>query len=114
MIRHCAPEFLPLGRMMLYNVTIAIDKPEEARWLIWMRDRHIPAVLNTGYFTDFKMYKVLQDQGDDSTSYSLQFFATSIKNVIVYLETAAPAIMQELQLEFKDQHVAFQTLLEEI
>lgn len=100
--------------MMLYNVTIAIDKPEETRWLIWMRDRHIPAVMNTGYFSSCKMYKVLHEQAENSVSYSVQFFAPDIKNVIAYLETAAPAIMEELRFEFNDRHVAFQTLLEEI
>src|SRR5690349_8057948 len=55
---------LPLGRMLLYNVTVGIDKVLEAEWLIWMRDQHIPAVMATGYFKEYKMYKVLHDQGE--------------------------------------------------
>jgi hypothetical protein len=103
-----------LGRMMLYNVTIGIDKAVEAEWLTWMRDHHIPAVMATGYFYDYKMYKVLHDQGEETTSYSVQFFAPSIKNVVAYLELSAPVIMNELKTEFRDRHVAFQTLLEEV
>ena len=100
--------------MLLYNVTVGIDKTVEAEWLIWVRDHHIPAVLATGYFVDCKMYKVLHDQGEDTTSYSVQFFAESINEVATYLDTAAPAIMEAMRAAFRDRHVAFQTLLEEI
>jgi hypothetical protein len=100
--------------MLLYNVTVGIDKAVEAEWLIWMRDRHIPVVLATGYFKDFKMYKVLHDQGEDTTSYSVQFFAESIEDVLAYLEKAAPVIMEALRVAFRDRHVVFQTLLEEV
>jgi len=100
--------------MLLYNVTIAIDKVVEPEWLIWMRDQHIPAVLATGYFKDCKMYKVLHDEGEDNTSYSVQFFATNIEAVVAYLDNAAPAIMEALRAKFKNRHVVFQTLLEEV
>jgi len=100
--------------MLLYNMTVGIDKAAEAEWLIWMRDQHIPAVLGTGYFKDCKMYKVLHDQGEDTTSYSVQFFADTIEDVLAYLEKAAPVSMEALKIAFKDRHVVFQTLLEEI
>jgi hypothetical protein len=100
--------------MLLYNVTVGIDKSLESEWLIWMRNEHIPAVLGTGYFQDCKMYKVLHDQGEDTTSYSVQFFAKGIEEVLAYLEQAAPAIMEKLRAKYKDRHVVFQTLLEEV
>jgi len=100
--------------MLLYNVTVGIDKSLEAEWLIWMRDQHIPAIMATGYFKEYKMYKVLHDQGEDTTSYSVQFFAETIEEVLAYLEKSAPRIMEELRTTFKDRHVAFQTLLDEV
>jgi len=100
--------------MLLYNVTVGIDKAIEAEWLIWMRDKHIPVVLATGYFKGYKMYKVLHDQGEDTTSYSVQFFAERIEDVLAYLEKNAPAITEIHRARFKDRHVVFQTLLEEV
>lgn len=100
--------------MLLYNVTIGIDKAVEAEWLVWMRDRHIPAILATGYFSSCKMYKVLHDQEEETNSYSVQFFAEAIENVVAYLEKAAPPIMAELRAKFINRHVVFQTLLEEV
>jgi hypothetical protein len=100
--------------MFLYNVTIGIDKGVEEEWLQWMTDHHIPRVMETGYFLDSKVYKVIHDQNEESTSYSFQFFAPSIKHVVTYLDLEAPAIMDELMKRYRNRHVAFQTLLEEM
>jgi hypothetical protein len=100
--------------MFLYNITIGIDKNAEEEWLQWMQDVMIPLIMETGYFKESKIFKVLHDQSEESTSYSFQFFAPSIKHVVNYLDIEAPAIMKELQSRYRDRHVAFQTLLEEI
>ena len=45
--------------MLLYNVTISINKSHEADWVQWMKENHIPKVLNTGMFTGHQFYIVL-------------------------------------------------------
>jgi hypothetical protein len=101
--------------MLLYNVTIGIDRSAEQEWLQWMKTHYIPAVLNTAMFLDSKIYKVLHDDENEATvSYSVQFFAESIAKVSEYLEKYEPALGAELLLKFKDRHVAFRTLLEEV
>ena len=100
--------------MLLYNVTIGIDKDVEAEWLQWMQDNHIPNVMKTGMFVDFKMYRVLHDQEDGTISYSVQYFARSIDEVQQYLEVFAPRLIEEHRVRFMNKHVAFRTLLEEV
>jgi len=100
--------------MFLFNNTIGIDRVVEQRWLSWMKETHIPVVMSTGLFTEFKIYKVLHENEDDTVSYSIQFFSISIDNVQQYLEKFAPAHIAEIQKEFKNRHVAFRTLLQEI
>jgi hypothetical protein len=100
--------------MFLYNVTVGIDADIEQEWVLWMKTTHIPDVLKTGLFVDYKFYKVLHDNGDGSISYSVQYFATSLDNVVLYLEKFAPALVEEHRQKFRDKHVAFQTLLEEV
>jgi hypothetical protein len=100
--------------MFLYNVTVGIDKDVEQEWLLWMKEEHIPEVMKTGMFLEFKMYKVLHDQDDDNVSYSIQFFAQTINHVTFYFEKFAPALLGKLRTRFLDKHVAFMTLLEEI
>ena len=41
--------------MIIYNVTISIDKEMEKTWIDWMKSTHIPDVMNTGMFLDCKI-----------------------------------------------------------
>jgi len=100
--------------MLLYNETVGIDKEIEQEWLVYMRDKHIQNVLNTGLFVDWKMYKVLHDQEDGTISYSIQFFAKSIEDIQQYLEVFAPVLIEEHRKKFHNRHVTFRTLLEEM
>jgi hypothetical protein len=100
--------------MLLYNVTVGIDKDVELEWLQWMKQHHIPNVLQTGMFIEAKIFKVLHDQEDGTTSYSVQYFARSIDEVQQYLEVFAPKLIEEHRQRFLNKHVAFRTLLQEI
>jgi hypothetical protein len=100
--------------MLLYNVTVGIDKDIEEEWLQYMREKHIPDVLKTGMFVSNKLYKVLHDQEDGTISYSIQYFAKSIEHVNQYLEVFAPVLIEQHKKRFANKHVAFRTLLEEV
>jgi hypothetical protein len=100
--------------MLLYNVTVGVDKDAEEEWLQYMREKHIKDVLNTGLFVESKMYKVLQDGDEGTISYSIQYFARSIEDVQRYLEVFAPVLVEEHRKRFQNRHVAFMTLLDEV
>lgn len=99
--------------MLLYNVTVGLDKDIEQEWVKWMKQKHIPDVIKTGMFMSAKMYKVLHDQEDNSVSYSVQYFARSIENVQQYLDVFAHSLREEQKQRFPN-NVAFRTLLEEV
>lgn len=99
--------------MVLYNVTVGIDADVETEWLGWMKTEHIPAVMNTGMFLEYKIFKVLSQDEEASSSYSIQYFAESVDKVVEYLNTHAPKLVEEHMSRYKDKHVAFRTLLEE-
>lgn len=99
--------------MLLYNVTIGIDKDIETEWIQWMKEQYIPVVMQTNKFVNWKMYKVLHDEDDRSVSYSVQYFANTIEDVVQFVEKIEPELNKVHQQRFKDRHVAFRTLLEE-
>ena len=100
--------------MILYNVTFGIDKEIEPEWVIWMKEKHIPDILNTGIFTGHKFYKVLTHEDVGTSSYCVQYFTPSIVHFNQYLEKFAPLFVEEHRQRFKNRHVAFNTLLEEV
>jgi hypothetical protein len=100
--------------MLLYNVTFGIDKVIETEWILWIKDHYLPTIMSTGLFIEYKMYKVLTHDDEASVSYSVQCFANNIEDVLKYLNDYAPLITELHREKFKDRHVAFNTLLDEI
>ena len=47
--------------MIIYNVTISIDKDVENHWLDWMKNTHIPDVMQKELFIDCKISRVLEE-----------------------------------------------------
>ncbi len=100
--------------MILYNVTINIDKDVEAEWLDWMKSTHIPDVMATGMFVRNEFYKLLGEIDNNGITYSVQYFAKSMAEVDLYLEKYAYELRKELLEKYKDKHVAFRTVLEAV
>lgn len=100
--------------MFLYNVTIGIDKDIETEWVLWVKQNYMPAMMATGLFVDCKLYRVVTHEDEGSVSYSIQVFAQNIENVVSYLNQYTATIIEGHRLKFKDKHVAFNTLLEEM
>ena len=100
--------------MLIYNVTVGVDKAIEAEWLSWMKTEHIPRVMRTGMFVENKMYKVLTHDDEASVSYAIQYRATNLDSVQRYLEDFAPALRAEVQEKFGSRQAAYRTLLEEV
>lgn len=100
--------------MLLYNVTIGVDRDIEQEWLVWMKSTHIPEVMKTGLFTSNRIYKVMTHEEGDAASYAIQYFTPSLDNFQNYLENFAPALREEGQKKFGLKQVAYRTLLEEV
>lgn len=100
--------------MVLYNVTVNIEKDVEMEWLHWMRTNHIPKVLATGYFESNKIMRLLNETENTDTTYSVQYFAKNLTVLEEYLENHAQAFVNEHMEKFKYKHVAFMSVLEEV
>ncbi len=100
--------------MFLYNVTVGIDKEIEKDWVTWIKQNYLPAVTATGYFTESKIYRIVTHDDENSVSYSIQLFAHRIEDVVQYLAQHTDTIIEAHRLRFKDRHVVFNTLLEEL
>ena len=100
--------------MLLYNVTVSINKTIEADWVKWMQEVHIPHVLATGMFTGHQFYKVLSHDDPSTSSFCTMYFVLTLDNFSKYLNDFAPALRQETDQRYLGQYAAFRTLLEEV
>ena len=100
--------------MLIYNVTVSINKTHEAEWVQWMKQVHIPHVLNTGLFTQHQFYKVLSHDDEATSSFCTMYYVERLNNFERYLNEFAPALRAEVDQKFGGQYAAFRTLLEEV
>ena len=100
--------------MIVYNVTVKVELAIHDQWLEWMKQKHIPDVLATGYFVDNKIMRLLEEDNSDSFTYAIQYRCLDISNYMTYKEICAPGLQKEVTEKFGESFVAFRTLLKEL
>ncbi|HWB63390.1 MAG TPA: DUF4286 family protein [Chitinophagales bacterium] len=100
--------------MIIYNVTVKIDLSVHDVWLLWMKEDHIPRVMQTGCFTGYKIFRILEEDTTDGISYSIQYSTETISNYFTYQQQFAPALQKETQDNFPGKYMVFRTLLKEV
>ena len=100
--------------MVLYNITVNVQHDVEEEWITWMQAHHIPDVMGTGFFKEYRFYRLLLEDQSGGTNYSLQFFAEEMKDINQYLEVHAPALRASHENRFKNKQASFRSLLEEV
>jgi hypothetical protein len=100
--------------MIIYNVTVKVDLNVHDLWLRWIKDEHIPRVLETGCFIQNKMYRVLQEDETDGITYAIQYFTDNISNYFDYQNNFAAKLQKEGLDLFPGKYTAFRTILKEV
>lgn len=101
--------------MILYNVTVSVDKEVELEWLNWMKEVHIPEVLKTGHFISHRMLRLLNDQPDATgPTYAIQYELSTMGHLDEYLQKQAPALQQKHLERFGQRCIAFRSVLQQV
>ena len=79
--------------MIIYNVTLNIDKTISKEWLEWIKE-HIPQVLATGKFKEAKLTKVLVED-EETDTYSVQYRAHSREALDAYYAEDAERLSEK-------------------
>tara|TARA_X000000368_G_scaffold217440_1_gene171597 strand:- start:45 stop:353 length:309 start_codon:yes stop_codon:yes gene_type:complete len=97
--------------MIIYNVTCNVEQEISAEWLKWMKEIHIPELMDTGIFISSQINKVLS--GDDGgETYAIAYTCESMKDLHKYQVNFAPMLQQKHTDRYGTKVVAFRTLLE--
>ena len=100
--------------MILYNETINIENSIKEEWLHWIQSVHIPKVMKTNAFKEFRMFKLLNEEENEGTTYCIQYFANNVWDVEDYHENYSSELQLEHYEKFKDKFVIFSTVLESL
>ena len=98
--------------MILYNITVKVDHDVHDDWFRWMKEVHIPDVMNTGLFVENKICRLLSVDEEDGITYAFQYFCQNLKDFDTYQQNHAPALKADHAQRYEGKVVAFRTLME--
>jgi hypothetical protein len=99
--------------MVIYNVTSNLAQSLEEEWLEFTRE-HIAQVLGTGLFMDARLTRVLVEENDGSSTFSIQYKASSREALEIYYDKHASAFRKVAVDKFSEQVLSFRTELDVI
>jgi hypothetical protein len=100
--------------MFIYNITIKVDNSIINEWIQWQKEIHIPDILATGAFYDFRFFQLLDQDDSDGKTFVMQYFATGQKDYDQYIRLYAPILREKAIRKWGDKFIAFRTLLKSV
>lgn len=98
--------------MIIYNVTIKVDWAIHDKWMEWLKQEHIPSMLQTGCFHDSKILRLLETDDYDGPTYAIQYHAFSSEDYKKFILYHAPSLVKYGNDQWGQQTVAFSSVME--
>ena len=98
--------------MIVYNISTKINPDIETEWVQWQQQEHIPEIMASNQFIDFKFYRLIDPEQEDGLVYILQYFSPSLENYRHYINDMAPMLRQKAFDKWGEQFIAFRTLMQ--
>ncbi|WP_026994588.1 DUF4286 family protein [Flectobacillus major] len=100
--------------MLLHNITFNIDTNEELDFLQWMKSNHVPAVMQTGLPTSFKVLKLLTEVNNGGSTFSFQYSFETPETFETFETVHFDDIIQKVDERYRGKYVFFASLLQEL
>lgn len=98
--------------MFIYNVTIKVEAQIADAWLQWMLNEHIPLIMQTNCFVDYRVVRLLEVDDTEGPTYAVQYFADSKADYNRYMAIHSSKL-QKLSFEkWADRFIAFKSVME--
>lgn len=98
--------------MIIYNITIKVEWSVAEEWVKWMREVHIPGVLNTGCFEKHQFVRLLQVDETEGPTYASQYYTPSLSKYDFYLQHYAASFRQQIEEKWGDKYIDFCSLMQ--
>ncbi len=96
----------------VYNVTTQVAHPIKESWIQWMKEIHIPQVLETGCFTHFQFVQILELDETDGLTYTVQYYTPSKALYNKYVDQFAAALRNDALQKWGNQIASFRSLMQ--
>lgn len=96
----------------MYNVTVKVNYEVHEEWLQWMKEKHIPDVMNTGCFSSYKITRIVEEPDEHGVGFAIQYESPGLSMLQKYMTIFAKNLQEEHSQKYLGQYVAFRTVLE--
>ena len=100
--------------MLIYNITIKVSNSIAGEWLKWQREEHIPEIMCTGLFDQYKFFRLLEQDDTEGPTFVFQFHTSDRKNYDRYIHEHADRLREKALKKWGDRFIAFRSLLEAV
>lgn len=100
--------------MIIYNITIKVNNSISDEWLKWQLEEHIPEIMSTGLFDQYKFFRLLDQDDTDGPTFVLQYYTGERKYYDQYIKEHAPKLREKAFIKWGDGFIAFRSLLESV
>ena len=97
--------------MIIYNVTTKVTTAIQHEWLTWLKDEHIPEILNTGCFSNAIILQLLETDDSEGPTYAIQYHSESKALYNLYIEKYAGIMRQKSYDKWGNQFIAFRSVM---
>ena len=98
--------------MIIYNVTIKVHESIKQDWLLWLKEEHIPDVIQTGCFTHAVILRLIEVDDTEGPTYAVQYYAESKGLYNNYIENHAAAMRQKGFDKWGSAFIAFRSVMQ--
>ncbi len=100
--------------MIIYNITAKVDWSIADEWVQWMKTVHIPDVVKTGCFTNFRFVKLLEVDDTEGPTFAVQYYAENRSEYDRYISDYANTFRKQIVDKCGDKYIAFRSVMEDV
>ena len=100
--------------MIVYNITCKVQHAIAKDWLTWQLEEHIPEVMATKLFDDFKVHRLLEQDDAEGPTYTIQYFTNSMDRYQQYIKMYAPLLREKAFAKWGNQFIGFRSVMEAV
>lgn len=98
--------------MIVYNVTVKTETAIASDWLHWLKQEHIPDIINTGCFTHATILRLLEVDETEGPTFAVQYHAESKALYNRYIQKYADEMRKKSVGKWGQKVIGFRSVME--
>ena len=97
---------------IIYNVTTKVAHSVAEKWLFWMKDEYIPAMINTGCFTHATMLRLIEVDETEGPTYAVQYSTDNKEDYNLFIENHSERMSRIANTKWGNSIISFRSVLQ--